>query len=56
MAEEIAQLIEKAAAELKAAGALQVFVFGSAAIGTLRENASTCGGMSGYARRFRGGT
>ena len=38
MAAEIERLIEMAVAELKAAGARQVYVFGSAAKGTLREN------------------
>ncbi len=38
MAGEIERLIEKAVAELKAAGARQVYVFGSAARGTVREN------------------
>ncbi len=38
MREEIDNLIEQAAAALKAAGAREVYVFGSAAKGKLREN------------------
>ncbi len=47
MAEEIGQLIEKAAAELKAAGAHQVFVIGSAAKGALREHSDLDSAVTG---------
>lgn len=47
MAVEIERLIEKAAAELKAAGARQVYVFGSAAKGTLRESSDLDLAVSG---------
>jgi len=49
MAEEIDQLIEKAAAELKAAGARQVFVFGSAVKGVLHENSDLDFAVTGLA-------
>ncbi len=51
MAEELDRLIEKAAAELKAAGASQVFLFGSAAKGTLRENSDVDMAVSGLPPR-----
>ncbi len=49
MTEGIERLIEKAAAELKAAGARQVYVFGSAARGKLRENSDLDLAVSGLA-------
>jgi predicted nucleotidyltransferase len=47
MAEEIEHLIEQAAAALKAAGAREVYVFGSAAKGALRENSDVDLAVSG---------
>lgn len=47
MDEELAPLIEKAAAALKAAGAREVYVFGSTAKGTLREDSDVDLAVSG---------
>ena len=47
MTEELERLIEKAVAELKAAGAREVYLFGSAAKGTLRENSDLDLAVSG---------
>lgn len=47
MPEEIEGLIEGAAAALKAAGAREVYVFGSAAKGRLRENSDVDMAVSG---------
>ena len=47
MAEELERLIEKAVAELKAAGAQEVYVFGSAAKDKLRENSDVDMAVSG---------
>lgn len=47
MAEELERLIEKAVAELKAAGAREVYLFGSAAKGKLRENSDVDIAVSG---------
>ena len=47
MAEKLEGLIEKAVAELKAAGASEVYLFGSAAKGMLRENSDLDLAVSG---------
>jgi len=47
MDDEMRQLIEKAVAVLKAAGALEVHIFGSAARGTLREDSDIDLAVSG---------
>ena len=47
MPEKIERLIEEAAAALKAAGAREVYVFGSAAKGELRENSDVDMAVSG---------
>ncbi len=47
MAEEIERLMQKAVAELKAAGAHEVYLFGSAAKGTLREDSDLDLAVSG---------
>lgn len=47
MAEEINTLIEEAAAALRAAGAHEVYVFGSAATGKLREGSDVDLAVSG---------
>src|SRR6266567_2273687 len=47
MPEQIERLIEEAAAALKAAGAREVYVFGSAAKGELRENSDVDMAVSG---------
>ena len=47
MAEKLEGLIEKAVAELKAAGAREVYLFGSAAKGMLRENSDLDLAVSG---------
>jgi predicted nucleotidyltransferase len=47
MGEEIERLIEEAAAALKAVGAREVYVFGSAAKGKLRENSDVDIAVSG---------
>jgi uncharacterized protein len=47
MPEKIETLIEEAAAALKAAGAREVYVFGSAAKGKLRENSDVDMAVSG---------
>lgn len=44
---ELTELIQKAAAELKAAGAREVYVFGSAAKGTMREDSDVDLAVSG---------
>lgn len=38
MTEELKELLDRVAAALKAAGACEVYMFGSAAAGTMREN------------------
>lgn len=47
MAEDINSLIEQAAAALRAAGAREVYVFGSAATGKLREGSDVDLAVSG---------
>ena len=47
MPEKIERLIEEAATALKAAGAREVYVFGSAAKGELRENSDVDMAVSG---------
>ena len=47
MAEKLEGLIEKAVAELKEAGAREVYLFGSAAKGMLRENSDLDLAVSG---------
>lgn len=47
MAEEFNRLLQQAAAELKAAGARQVYVFGSAAKGNLRQDSDVDLAVSG---------
>ena len=47
MAEEMESLIQRAAAALKAAGAREVYVFGSAAKGKLRPNSDVDMAVSG---------
>jgi predicted nucleotidyltransferase len=47
MAQEIGSRIERAAAALKAAGAREVYILGSAALGKLRENSDVDMAVSG---------
>lgn len=47
MTDEMSSLVDKAASALKAAGAKEVYVFGSAAHGTLRENSDVDMAVSG---------
>ncbi len=47
MSDELRQLIERAAVVLKAAGAREVYVFGSAARGQMRENSDIDLAVSG---------
>ncbi len=47
MSDEMRSLIDKAAAALKAAGARKVYVFGSAARGTMREDSDVDMAVSG---------
>ena len=47
MAEDFDSRIERAAAALKAAGAREVYVFGSACLGELRENSDVDMAVSG---------
>jgi predicted nucleotidyltransferase len=47
MTDEMNLLVDKAATALKAAGAKEVYVFGSAAHGTLRENSDVDMAVSG---------
>ena len=47
MTDEMNRLLDKAASALKAAGAKEVYVFGSAAHGTLRENSDVDMAVSG---------
>ncbi len=52
MSEEIVESIRKAAEVLKAAGAKEVYVFGSAAAGTMREDSDVDIAVSGLAPRI----
>ena len=47
MGEDLKRLVEEAAAALKAAGAREVYLFGSAAKGTLREGSDVDMAVSG---------
>ncbi|MGA2984446.1 MAG: nucleotidyltransferase domain-containing protein [Terriglobia bacterium] len=47
MTDELKGLVDKAASALKAVGAKEVYVFGSAAHGTLRENSDVDMAVSG---------
>jgi predicted nucleotidyltransferase len=47
MTEDLKGLVDKAASALKAVGAKEVYVFGSAAHGTLRENSDVDIAVSG---------
>jgi uncharacterized protein len=47
MGEELKSLIQKAAAVLKEAGAKEVFLFGSTAVGKIRENSDIDMAVSG---------
>ena len=47
MTEDLKGLVDKAASALKAVGAREVYVFGSAAHGTLRENSDVDIAVSG---------
>ncbi len=47
MTDEMNRLVDKAASALKAVGAKEVYVFGSAARGTLRENSDVDMAVSG---------
>ena len=47
MTDDIKGLVEKAASALKAVGAKEVYIFGSAARGTLRENSDVDIAVSG---------
>lgn len=47
IADDLAQRIEKAAAALRAAGAREVYVFGSVAQGKIRENSDVDMAVSG---------